>query len=132
MKEKGISLSSANCFSVLSQIIVFPSRRAGVPVLRRPVSKSNFIKLLKREFDGESPILPAGIFNFPICITPLKNVPVVKTTVEQRIILLSCITIEEIIFFSVLNPATSPWITSRFSWDKISLCIAKRYNSRSA
>ena len=84
--ENGSGGSSPACISSAFQSIVLPSKRGGVPVLRRPSVKPKPESDSESAIAGASPILPAGIRVFPIWINPFRNVPVVRITEPAPII----------------------------------------------
>ena len=60
--------------------------RGGVPVRNRSILKPSCSIVLAKPIDALSPILPAGRTFIPICISPLRNVPAVKTTLLPLIV----------------------------------------------
>ena len=82
--RKGIGGSSPAATPRLAQSIVRPSRRAGVPVLRRPSRNSSASRRCESPLAGGSPWRPAGVFSSPRWIRPRRKVPVVSTTAPAR------------------------------------------------
>ena len=85
IKENGTGLVSGSCSSKSLKLIDFLSILGGVPVFNLPIENFRFFIFFAKAIDGLSPILPAGEDLLPSLITPLRKVPVVKTTVEQYI-----------------------------------------------
>ena len=83
--EKKYGSTSADCVSSDAQSMVVPSRRAGVPVFKRPSTKPSRSRVSDKPFDGASPSRPAEMRTSPIWIRPRKNVPVVRTAAPHAI-----------------------------------------------
>ena len=64
--------------------MVRASRRAGVPVFMRPVSKPMARRLSVMPCEAASPALPPSACEAPQCITPPRNVPEVSMTFRQE------------------------------------------------
>ena len=78
--ENGTGSSSPACISRLAQSIEGPARRAGVPVLRRPIWRPSAAKRSASLTAGGAPKRPAAIRVSPMWMRPRRNVPVVTTT----------------------------------------------------
>src|SRR4051812_1621860 len=79
-KEKGVGTASPCCSSNCDQSIVRPSKRGGVPVLRRVHASPRVRNCPPSVLDGASPFLPQLYFCSPTWASPFKKVPVVTTT----------------------------------------------------
>lgn len=53
--------------------MVRPSRRGGVPVLRRPCGSCNSLSLIDKAQAASSPVRPPALDSSPICILPSKK-----------------------------------------------------------
>ena len=82
-KKKKYGSVSAYCSSKFSKLIVRASSLEGVPVFSLPNLKSYFSNCSLKPVEGFSSNLPAGSFCSPICIRPLRNVPVVRIILED-------------------------------------------------
>ena len=130
--EKGTKLSSAGCITSLSQAMVSPFKRAGVPVFKRATGKPSPRSRVANCTDGRSPKRPAGVRSLPKCMRPPRKVPVVSTTEGAEICRPSSVIMPVIWPFSVLKSPTAPSIICRLSCAANKACIALRYSFRSA
>ena len=116
----------------MSQLIVRPSRRGGVPVFRRPRGNPKLSSRSAKGMAGLSPMRPPGRLTSPIWIRPRRNVPVVKTTVWDLISLPSGRMTPCTVLPFMIRSETSASITSKPSQFLNSACMAARYRARSA
>ena len=98
---------SPGCSSRTEKSIVLPSILAGVPVLNLPNFNPIFSSDKGSSSDESSPILPALKLISPICISPLKKVPVAMITILALYSKPSLIFIPFIIFFPSSSSTTS-------------------------
>ena len=107
-KENIVGSSSPGCCSSLLQSIVRPSRRGGVPVFSLPRSRPSPISCAASRKDGSSPIRPPARRSGPMCMTPFKKVPAVRTTERAPIRVPSARTTPLAMPASTKISATSP------------------------
>ena len=86
-KLKGVGSASPGCSSNLDQSMVRPSRRGGVPVLRRVSRRPSFFRDSPRRTEAGSPERPAVYCCSPQWMRPLRKVPVVTMTAWAAIFL---------------------------------------------
>ena len=79
-KLKGVGSASPGCSSNLDQSMVRPSRRGGVPVLRRHLAQAELLRDSPRRTLAGSPERPAVYCCSPQWMRPLRKVPVVTMT----------------------------------------------------
>ena len=125
-KENIEASRSPGCISSPSQLIVRPSSRGGVPVFNRPIGRPNPSIRSAKRIDALSPIRPPERDSWPICMTPRKNVPVVRITVAPDISLPSASTTPPIWLLFIIKSETSASITSKLSQFLNSACIIVR------
>ena len=130
--ENSVGFSSAACVSRTLQLIVLESKRGGVPVFKRPRGNPKLSNLLASGIAGLSPMRPPGRLTFPMCIIPLRNVPVVKTTVRACTSVLSDKITPATFSFFIIKSDTSDSIISNPSRPINSFCIADLYRALSA
>lgn len=82
-KLNGTGVLSAFCLSNPLKSMESFTSRGGVPVLSLPMVNPRFSRVWARPMEGWSPIRPAGCISKPIRIIPLRNVPVVSTTLLE-------------------------------------------------
>ena len=93
--------------------MLFDNSRAGVPVFNLPSFKPKPYSVFESPKQGASPILPPGVVFLPQCITPFKNVPVVRTVdLEKNLKLSSQTTPSTIPFFFIIKSSTEASRTS--------------------
>jgi len=118
-------MSSPGCSSVFSQSIDLPSILGGVPVFIRPLSKPISSSWPVNPTAALSALLPPPNCLSPICMSPLRKVPFVSTTVFAGISRPSC----------VLTPTTLFSLTTKLviiSCQKSTLGICSRCNLQSS
>ena len=72
--------------------MVRPSRRGGVPVLRRPCGSFSSLSRADRVSAGASPARPPAWLSSPTWIRPSRNVPAVRTTLCAEKRMPTCVT----------------------------------------
>ena len=85
-KLKGVGSVSPGWSSNLVQSMVRPSRRGGVPVLRRVSRRPSFFRDSPRRTEAGSPERPAVYCCSPQWMRPLRKVPVVTMTAWAAIL----------------------------------------------
>src|SRR6185312_10846571 len=116
-----------------SQSMVRRSSRGGVPVLRRPSGRARRSRVRARLMEGASPTRPARVWRSPICTTPRKKVPVVRTAAAQRIRVPSAaITAERRPSSPISRSSTDAARRVKPSVSSSKHRTARRYNARSA
>ena len=83
-KLNGVGSASPGCSSKWHQSIVRPSRRGGVPVLRRQPRRPSRFSASPSRMLGGSPLRPAEYCCSPQWMRPFRNVPVVMTTAPAK------------------------------------------------
>ena len=112
-------------------MIVFLFNLGGVPVFNLPTDKFSFLSFLASFSLEGSPILPPGDCSSPVCITPPKNVPVVKTTLLVKISSPDSVITDLILRLSISRSITESSFIVKFFVDTINSCIASLYRSLS-
>ena len=66
--------------------ILFLCSLGGVPVFKRPIVKPRSSIVLAKPIEGASPFLPASFTVNPMLMQPRKNVPAVRITLDEVIL----------------------------------------------
>ena len=83
-KLNGRGSASPGCGSHFAKSMVRPLSRQGVPVLKRASSKPQAARLSLSASAELSPARPPRVLASPVCMSALRNVPVVSTTARAR------------------------------------------------
>src|ERR1039458_6299481 len=111
-------IGSSPCWiSVLEKSIDRRKRRGGVPVFSRPSSSPISLSDAESPIAAESPARPPDCWFEPICIKPLKNVPVVMTTALARYRTSIVVSTPNTNPSLCKSAEICPCLTSRFGWD---------------
>ena len=96
------------------QSIEFLSNLGGVPVLSLPTFKFKPLSFFASWSLEGSPTLPPDDCSRPVCITPPRNVPVVKITESEKNSSPFSVMIDFIVESSITKSTTDPSMMERF------------------
>ena len=95
-----------------------------MPVLSLPTFKSRDLSVLANLSLEGSPTRPPEDFSNPVCITPPRNVPVVKITALAKYSSPEAVETDFIEEPCILKSSTEPSVTVRLVSERIKSCIA--------